>query len=172
MSEPFLAEIRIFAGSFAPRSWAFCDGQLLPINQNQALFSLVGTTYGGDGRTTFGLPDLRGRVPVHPGSGPGLTTRRVGDKGGSEAQTLNVNQLPAHNHGVRVQSDDGDSDEPKGNYLAKAGGGETIYASTQNETMNSGMVEKTGEGQAVEVMQPYLCINFIIALQGIFPSRP
>ena len=97
MSEPFVAEIRIFAGNFAPRGWAYCNGQLLPISQNTALFSLLGTTYGGDGRSTFGLPDLRGRVPVHPGTGPGLTQRRLGEKGGAETNTMNINQIRAKN---------------------------------------------------------------------------
>ena len=97
-AEPFIAEIIMFGGNFAPRGWAFCDGQLLAINTNQALFSLLGTTYGGDGRTTFGLPDLRGRVPVHPGTGPGLTQRRLGEKGGTETNTMNINQMPEHNH--------------------------------------------------------------------------
>ena len=128
MSSPFIAEIIMFGGNFAPRSWAFCDGQLLPISQNTALFSLLGTIYGGDGRTTFALPDLRGRVPMHQGNGPGLTPRNLGSKGGEENVALNQQQMPSHTHAAVVEvhcsSEDGESDEAADNFPAKAGGGE------------------------------------------------
>ena len=174
MAEPFLAQIVMFAGNFAPRGWAFCDGQLLPINQNQAVFSLLGTTYGGDGRTTFGLPDMRGRVSVHPGSGPGLTSRTLGQKGGSENNTLNVNQMPAHNHTVTLRGTgvNGTLAKPQNNHLA---GGTTIYGpaggTLTNMAADAAISANTGGGQAVNNMEPFLCVNYIIALQGVFPSR-
>lgn len=171
MSEPFIGEIRIVGWNFAARGWAFCDGQLLPIAQNTALFSLLGTTYGGDGRTTFALPDLRGRIPLHPGNGPGLPQVRLGERGGATAVTLTESNLPAHNHGIQGNSGDGETDEPVGNFPAKAGGGETIYSSAQNATMNVGMVANTGDGQSFSVRNPFLGLHFMIALQGIFPSR-
>jgi microcystin-dependent protein len=125
MSEPYVGEIRMFAGNFAPRGWAFCDGQLLAVAQNDALFSLLGTIYGGDGRTTFGLPDLRGRVPIHAGSGPGLSPRRLGEKGGQEDVTLSLNELPQHDHMLIGSNTDASTDEPAGLMPGKAG--EDIY---------------------------------------------
>jgi microcystin-dependent protein len=173
MSEPYIGQIIMFGGNFAPRSWAFCDGQLLPISQNTALFSILGTTYGGDGRTSFGLPDLRGRVAIHAGNGPGLSPRRLGDKGGQETVTLTEAQLPSHTHQFtpRAQSEDGETDEPQGNFLAKAGGGETIYAGSANADMGGGPTGSTGGSQAHNNMQPYNAVNFIICLFGIYPSR-
>ena len=170
--EPFLAQIVIFAGNFAPRGWAFCDGQLLPIAQNSALFSLVGTIYGGDGRTTFALPDLRGRVAIGPRTGPGLPTYREGARGGSTTNTLNVTQLPSHSHTgtIKAQTAIGEENTPTGNYPS-------MLAQAYSEDMNTSMAgdaiqtNATGGGQAVNNMQPYLAINFIIALQGTFPSR-
>ena len=166
MSEPFLGQITMFAGNFAPRSWAFCDGQLLAISSNSALFSILGTTYGGDGRTTFGLPDLRGRAPMHPGNGPGLSSRRLGEKSGSETNTLTVNQLPSHGHNL-ASTAEADSTSPVGNLLAASD--DRNYVSDAGSAM--GAAGNTGGGQAVNNMQPYQTVNFIIALQGIYPSR-
>ena len=166
MSEPFIAQIVMFAGNFAPRGWAFCDGQLLPIAQNQALFSLLGTTYGGDGRTTFGLPDLRGRLPMHPGSGPGLTNRRLGEKGGAETVTLTQAQIPVHSHKQRAGKK-ADSADPGGRVCAATSG--NSYSGTADSDM--GDTSSIGGSQAHTNVQPFQCVNFIIALQGIFPSR-
>ena len=181
MAEPFIGQIIIFAGNFAPRGWALCDGQLLPISQNTALFSLLGTTYGGDGRTTFALPDLRGRVPLHAGGGPGLTNYRQGQKGGVEQVTLNTSNLPAHTHAAttttRAQSDYGDSASPNNTVWAQDGaaGAQPYSTRAPNSNMHSDAVEvsvqNTGGGQAHENRQPYLAINYIIALTGIYPSR-
>jgi len=217
--EPFIAQIMLFGGNFAPRGWAFCDGSLLPISQNTALFSLIGTIYGGDGRTTFALPDLRGRAPIHQGHMPGgQYSYRLGQRGGQESNTLNTSHLPAHNHpvsgsgggisgsatatisgapGVTMNvSDDNDAgEEPNGNYLGKNDAG-ALYASGHNGTMASGAISadaetlavsvdtsglsvnmsglstgNTGGGQPIQNMQPYIAMNYIIALQGIFPSR-
>ncbi len=173
MSEPFIAEIRIFAGNFAPRSWAFCNGQLLPIAQNTALFSLIGTTYGGDGRTTTALPNLQGRAPMHPGRGPGLTDRRLGQKGGTETVTLNDNQIPSHNHNLNTSTSPGTSFSPTASaYLSRSVGG-NAYDSGDNlsSEMNTGALQNMGGSQAHNNMQPFLAINYIIALQGLYPSR-
>jgi microcystin-dependent protein len=172
MSEPFVAEIRIFAGNFAIRNWAFCDGQLLPVAQNTALFSLVGTTYGGDGRTTFGLPNLQGRAPMHPGSGPGLTPRRLGEITGAETATLNESQIPSHNHTARGSSNPADSDTPANNVVARGGGrGANSYLNADNDVGATKLLQSTGDGQSHNNMQPYLAMYFIIALQGLYPSR-
>ena len=184
MSEPFLGQITMFAGNFAPRSWAYCSGQLLPISQNSALFSILGTTYGGDGRTTFALPDLRGRVAVGSegnSAGPGLTTRRLGEKGGSETHTLTESQIPPHDHTATSQANavvpGGNSNDAANNYWADDAGvsSGTYHTGPANATMNADAVQTTvnnaGGGQAHNNMQPYLAINFIIAIQGIFPSR-
>jgi microcystin-dependent protein len=168
MSEPFIAEIRIFAGNFAPRSWAFCNGQLLPISQNTALFSLIGTTYGGDGRTTTALPNLKGRAPMHPGRGPGLTSRRLGQRGGVETVTLSEAQMPNHTHTMVGNDDDPDQTSPVGGFLAT---GTNMYDSTTNTTLASSTLPSAGGSQTHNNMQPYLAINFIIALQGLYPSR-
>lgn len=171
--EPFIAEIKLFAGNFAPRGWAFCDGQLLPINQNQALFSLLGTIYGGDGRTTFALPDLRGRVPVHPGTGPGLSQYRVGEKGGAETVSLTVEQLAAHSHSLQASKQNGDTSDTPGASLADSKGSDRDYnkSGTVDTEMSKNSIGATGGGQAHENRQPYLAVHYIIALQGIFPSR-
>lgn len=175
MSEPFIAEIRIFAGNFAPRSWAFCNGQSLPISQNTALFALLGTVYGGDGRTTFNLPNLQGRAPMHPGRGPGLTPRQLGERLGAETVTLTEAQLPAHSHGMNASSisiEDG-SGNPARNLTGSDEEGEamTYHAPTNLQPFAEGAIESIGGGQPHLNMQPYLAINFIIALQGLFPSR-
>jgi microcystin-dependent protein len=170
MSEPFIAEIRIFAGNFAPRGWAFCNGQLLPISQNTALFSLIGTTYGGDGRTTTALPDMQGRAPMHPGRGPGLTEKRLGERGGVEQVTLSEAQMPNHNHSLIGDDNDGDTTNPQnaavgsGNQLFTAPGAATIPMASESLPMGGG-------SQPHNNMQPYLAINFIIALVGLYPSR-
>lgn len=179
MSEPFVAEIRIFAGTFAPRSYAFCQGQLMSISQNTALFSLIGTTYGGDGRTTMGLPNLRGRAPMHPGRGPGLTTRRLGEHAGTVSTTLSEAELPSHNHALAGVAATGTKDTPANDTLlaqapggGRGGAGFKAYGASQNlVAMAPASVSGTGGGQAHPNMQPYLAVNFIIALQGIYPSR-
>lgn len=169
MSEPFIAEIRIFAGNFAPRGWAFCNGQLLPIAQNTALFSLIGTTYGGDGRTTTALPNLKGRAPMHPGRGPGLTDRRLGQRGGVESVTLTEAQMPNHNHTMEVSTDDGDRRDPANRYFGR---GNAIFAEPNNlGAMAAQSLLNAGGGQSHNNAQPFLTMNFIIALVGLFPSR-
>jgi len=173
-TEPFLGEISIFAGNFAPRGWAFCQGQMLSIAQNTALFSLLGTTYGGNGQTTFALPDLRGRVLVGPGQGPGLQPYNQGQMGGQEAVTLLVNQMPAHNHvaSVAVSSNAGDSAAPNNNYLAASDQRNDQYTNQGGNGNLAGVsVGIAGNSLPHENRQPYLCINFIIAVEGIYPSR-
>ena len=170
MSEPFLAEIRIVGFDFAPRSWAFCDGQILPINQNQSLYSLLGTTYGGDGRTSFGLPELRGRAPMHAGSGPGLTARTLGARSGEEIHTLSTAEMPAHSHGVTGRTADATSADP-GPAHALARVSSPLYGDTPTGELAASSLTATGGGQAHENMQPYLALRFCIALQGLFPSR-
>lgn len=168
MSQPFVGEIKMFAGNFAPRSYAFCDGQLLAISQNDALFSLLGTIYGGDGRTTFGLPDLRGRTPIHYGSGPGLTPRQIGNSGGSERVALTTNQLPSHNHGGAVGADDSaNATSPGGNTLANTS--TPAYVPGGLQAMNP--TTANGAGQQHDNMMPFQAIHFIIALFGVYPSR-
>lgn len=174
MSEPFIAEIRIFAGNFAPRGWAFCNGQLLPVSQNTALFSLIGTTYGGDGRSTTALPNLQGRAPMHPGRGPGLTARRLGEKGGVETVTLSEAQMPQHNHILRATAENGEQGSLSATVsLARSRGGPLYQQDTSSNLvdMASEALPNTGGSQAHNNMQPYLTINFIIALVGLYPSR-
>lgn len=175
MASPFLAEIVMFGGNFAPRGWAFCDGQLLAISQNQALFSLLGTTYGGDGRTTFGLPDLRGRVPMHEGTGPGLSSRSLGQKGGAEDVTLTVQQMPSHSHTANAVGGTtaGNSNDAISNVWADDLGvsSATYHTGTPNGTMNSQAIGNSGGNQSHTNVQPFQCVNFIIAIQGVFPSR-
>ena len=171
MSQPFLGEIRLFPYNFAPRGWAFCNGQLLAIAQNTALFSLLGTTYGGNGQTTFALPDLRGRVPISSGQGTGLSNYDLGQVGGAESFTLLATQLPAHNHPVAppCSTDDPNAGSPKNNFPATVG--TAIYSTTSNASMGAGTTGTTGGGQPVPNIQPYLTLNYCIALQGIFPAR-
>ena len=172
MSEPFIGQITIFGGTFAPRNWALCDGQLLSIAQNTALFSILGTTYGGDGRTTFGLPNLQGRLPMHPGSGPGLSNRRLGQIGGTEKVTLTAQQVGGHTHTVRVSPSPGEGPDPAGNALGRSVGA-LVYRSPAAGLvpMATDAVGTTGGGQAHDESQPFLVLNFIIALAGLFPSR-
>ena len=164
MSEPFIAEIRIFAGNFAIRNWAFCDGQLLPIAQNTALFSIIGTTYGGDGRTTMGLPNMQGRAPMHPGRGPGLTPRQLGQRVGVETVALSEAQMPSHSHAIMGNLNDTDR-TPIGMYPEQG------FLSASADSDSGSVIGKAGNGHAHDNMQPYLTLNFIIALQGLFPSR-
>lgn len=172
MSEPFIGQIIMFGGNFAPRGWAFCEGQLVPINSNQALFSILGTTYGGDGRITFGLPDLRGRSPMHQGQGPGLSNRPLGTKIGTANETLNMGQLPAHIHGfkVSVNTNAGDENNPNGQFLSSQASG-YHEEGTAGATLGGVSESNFGGGQSHENRQPFLAVAFIIALQGLFPSR-
>jgi microcystin-dependent protein len=165
--EPFIGEIRLVAFSFAPRGWAICSGQLLPINQNQALFALLGTTYGGDGRTTFALPDLRGRIPIGTGQPPAGSSYPLGATGGEETVKLTTRQLPGHAHAVHASSAAGTTKNPA---TAYPGGGGS-YAADKNVRMKAAMVGRTGGGEEHENRPPYLSLNYVIALQGIFPAQ-
>ena len=171
MSEPFVGEIRMFAGNFAPRGWAFCDGQLLAVSQNDALFSLLGTIYGGDGRTTFGLPDMRGRIPIHAGQGPGLSSRRLGAKSGAENVTLTTNQMPSHSHDFNVTTKPASSDSPAGHMLADMTPAALYTDKAPARVVATSAIANTGGAQHHSNLQPFLCVNFIIALFGIYPSR-
>ncbi len=166
MSEPFLAEVRIVGFNFAPRGWAFCDGQILPINQNQSLYSLLGTTYGGDGRTSFALPDLRSRTPAHRGNG-----HQLGQKGGAETVTLTAAEIAAHTHTAKASSSPANSGNPSGRILAAATNLYRDPAAATTTALRSGTVTNAGGGQAHDNMQPFITLNFCIALQGLFPSR-
>jgi len=165
MSEPFLAEVRMVGFNFAPRGWAFCDGQLLPINQNQSLFSILGTTFGGDGRTSFALPDLQGRTPIHIGD-----NHPWGQKSGAETVTLTAAEIPSHSHAFKASSTAGNVRNSLGTILASA---ETYrpYAANRSVALRSGSVVNAGGGQAHNNMQPYTTVGFTIALRGLFPSR-
>lgn len=168
-SDPYLGEITLFPYNFAPRGYAFCDGQILPINQNTALFSLLGTTYGGNGITTFALPDLRGRVPLESGQGPGLSNIDLGETGGAEAATLTQSQLPAHSHLASVTQAAGTSTRPATKIPAA---GAAVYgASSDGSTFNPAHIQNTGGSQPFSLRTPYLGLHYCIALQGIFPSR-
>lgn len=190
MSEPFIGQIEIFAGNFAPRGWAFCHGQLLQIASNTALFSLLGTIYGGDGRTNFALPDLRGRAPVGPGNGPGLSNRSLGQRGGAETVTLTTAQMPYHNHGVThspgtlgAQTGDGDQHEPSSTAVlatptVQNTPGLNTYSTQAPDTDIEGadvsgnlVLNNTGGGQPHTNLMPLMAMNYIIALQGVYPSR-
>ncbi|WP_029057667.1 phage tail protein [Stappia stellulata] len=171
MSEPFLAEVRMVGFTFAPRGWAFCDGQILPINQNQSLYSLLGTTYGGDGRTSFALPDLRGRTPIHVGRSNGGDFHTEGQKSGEETHTLSANEMPNHTHYARANSAQGGELFPTNNALARSAGTYVDYSPANAVSLRAGTILNVGGSQAHENMQPYLTINFCIALQGLFPSR-
>jgi microcystin-dependent protein len=160
----------MFGGNYAPRGWAFCDGQLLAVSQNQELFSLLGTTYGGDGRTTFGLPDLRGRVPLHQGQGAALTDRKIGSKGGEENVTLTATSIPSHTHVLKGSTSAATTTDPAGQVMALAN--PVIYKDgTADTALNAAALGQTGGGQAHPNRMPFLCINFCIALVGIYPSR-
>ena len=174
LMEPFIGMIVGFGGNFAPRGWAHCHGQLLPISQNQALFSILGTTYGGDGRTTFALPDLRGRAPIGEGSGPGLSPVGLGERGGAESHVLTTQEMPAHSHGATLHGETAqpDASNPQGKMLALS----NIYANVvaaEDRTFASESirVENSGNGASFQIRNPYLGTNWIIALTGVFPSR-
>ena len=170
--EQYLGEIRMFAGNFPPKGWALCNGQILPINQNQALFVLLGTTYGGNGQTNFALPDFRGKVPVHFGQGPGLSDYSLGQTGGSETATISISQMPAHTHQVNAVTAEGNQNSPAGNLPANTKDLDKEYStSTADTTMNAAMIGYTGGGQAFSIKAPTNTVTFIIAITGIFPSR-
>jgi microcystin-dependent protein len=165
MADPFLSEIRLMSFVFAPKGWALCNGQLLPINQNQPLFSLLGTTFGGDGRVNFALPDLQGRTPIHVGSG-----HTLGERAGEQAHTLSISELPTHPHLAIGTSQDGTQPVPSGAYLARVAPANPYIAPTNLGALNAATLSNTGGSQAHQNMQPFLVLNFCIALQGIFPS--
>lgn len=171
--EPFIGQIQLFGFNFAPQGWALCQGQLLAINQNQALFSLLGTIYGGDGRTTFALPDIRGRVPIGPGTGPGLDSISQGQRGGQQQIFLNVNNLPSHNHvaNINVSTTAGEESNPQGNVIAAHAGGFNEDPSAGANLNNSLSTSNTGSNSAINIRNPYVGIYYSIALFGIFPSR-
>jgi microcystin-dependent protein len=175
MSNPFVAEIRIFGFNFAPKGWAFCNGQLLPISQNTALFSLLGTTYGGDGKSTFALPNLEGSAPLQQGQGPGLSLYDLGQSGGEQTVTLLETEMPSHTHGVQATSGAGNVIPPTGAVWATPGAGRNVniyHASDANNvTMSPQATSIIGSGLPHNNMPPYLCLNFCIALQGVYPAR-
>lgn len=169
-NQPFIGEVAWVPYNFAPRGWAFCDGQLLPVNNHQALFSLLGTIYGGDGRTTFALPDVRSRVIIHEGQGPGLSQRNLGSKSGQEEVTLTTAQLPSHTHRQKASNGAPSSTSPENNVLASPSRTK-LYASSANVNMSADNVKNSGGGNAHNNMQPYTTLNCIIALNGLYPSR-
>ena len=173
MADPFVAEIRIFPFNFAPKGWAWCDGQLMPLSQNTALFSLLGTTYGGNGKSNFALPDLQGRSPMHPGQGPGLSLHDLGESGGSETVSLLESEIPAHSHGVFAAPTivSGDSNIPVANAFAKSSQGNAYAPAANIVQMSPQALSPAGGDQPHNNMQPYLTCYFCIALQGVFPPR-
>jgi microcystin-dependent protein len=173
MADPFVAEIRIFPFNFPPKGWAWCDGQLLPLSQNTALFSLLGTTYGGNGKSNFALPDLQGRAPMHPGQGPGLSLHDLGEAGGSETVTLLESEIPSHSHILRASSDDGDLKAPTNTRVLARSTNGFLYQSTATglQPMSAQALAPAGGNAPHNNMQPYLTFYFCIALQGVFPPR-
>jgi microcystin-dependent protein len=172
MADPFVAEIRIFPFNFAPRGWAWCDGQLMPLSQNTALFSLLGTTYGGNGKSNFALPDLQGRAPMHPGQGPGLSLHDLGETGGSETVTLLESEIPAHSHALRADVlDMGDTNVVSSTASFALSSGGTLYQDASNTSMSPQSLAPAGGDQPHNNLQPYLTFYFCIALQGVFPPR-
>ncbi len=169
--DPFVAEIRLFPFTFAPRGWAFCNGQLLPISQNTALFSLLGTTYGGDGKSTFALPDLQGRVPLHPGQGPGLSDYFLGQTGGADTVTLLESEMPAHSHALRVSDLDGDLSLGTPTRVLGNSTGAKAYGSGTDVVLAPQTLQFAGGSLPHNNLQPYLTLNYCIALQGVFPPR-
>jgi microcystin-dependent protein len=172
MSTPYVGEIRMFGGNFAPAGWAFCDGSLLAISENDTLFTLIGTTYGGDGQQTFGLPDLRGRLPIHMGTGAGLSSRVIGQNGGTESVTLTVNQLPGHAHAFLGSANSASALSPAG-AVAASPTNIDLYrpGSTPDQVMASNAIGPVGGSQPHDNLQPFLCISFIISLYGVFPTQ-
>ncbi len=172
MADPFVAEIRIFPFNFAPKGWAWCDGQLLPLSQNTALFSLLGTTYGGDGKSNFALPDLQGSVPMHPGQGPGLTLHDLGEAAGVDAVSLLESEVPSHSHALGADTvDAADTNVPNPNASLALSSGGTLYQPAPDTQLADDAMAVTGGGQPHNNMQPYLTFYFCIALQGVFPPR-
>jgi microcystin-dependent protein len=171
MADPFVAEIRIFPFNFAPKGWAWCDGQLLPLSQNTALFSLLGTTYGGNGKSNFALPDLQGRAPMHPGQGPGLSLHDLGETGGSETVTLLESEIPAHSHTVKAVDKVADSPSGQGASLASPPAGNPYRAADNLVPLSENALSPTGGDAPHNNMQPFLTFYFCIALQGVFPPR-
>ena len=170
--DPFVAEIRIFPFNFAPKGWAFCDGQILPLSQNTALFSLLGTTYGGDGKSNFALPNFQGNAPMHPGQGPGLSLHDLGETGGSDTVSLLESEIPSHSHGVSASAGDGYDQTPVGSKLATGIGISQFAPSNGPLTqLNDNALTPAGGDQPHNNMQPYLTLNFCIALQGVYPPR-
>ena len=173
MADPFVAEIRIFPFNFAPKGWAWCDGQLLPLSQNTALFSLLGTTYGGNGKSNFALPDLQGRAPMHPGQGPGLSLHDLGETGGSETVTLLESEIPSHNHPLKLGDNQATSAIPPSNgaFSNSPQINASVYTTTASNITTGGMVSPSGGDQPHNNLQPFLTFYFCIAMQGVFPPR-
>lgn len=171
MAQPYVGEIRIFAGNFAPAGWMFCDGSLLPIAENEVLFQVIGTTYGGDGQETFALPDLRSRIPIHYGTSPEGTIYQLGDRGGAEEVTLTTNQIPSHSHAMVANGTVASSSIPDNNIYAATTGFDAYIAAPDGGYMPANTLGSAGSSQPHTNMQPYLCINYIISLFGIFPSQ-
>jgi microcystin-dependent protein len=171
MSQPYVGEIRMFGGSFAPAGWALCQGQLMPISENDVLFNLIGTTYGGDGQETFGLPDLQGRIPIHAGQGPGITqSYQIGQLAGVESVTLSTQQIPIHNHGWLASNDASNSLIPTSNVLSPPLNITPYFAGNASVPLNASSLQPVGGSQPHDNMMPFLCVSFIISLFGIFPS--
>src|SRR5688572_17160897 len=171
MAQPFVGEIRIFAGNFAPNGWMFCEGQTLPISENEVLFQLIGTTYGGDGEETFNLPNLASRVPIHMGTGPDGTTYQLGEMAGTEQETLTVQQIAQHTHPFTVSQDAATTNNPVGSVIGTGTNIKLFLQDAPNQSMNASSVTPAGGSQPHENTQPFLCINFIISLFGVFPSQ-
>jgi microcystin-dependent protein len=171
-SQPYVGEIAIFAGNFAPAGWVFCDGSLLPISEYDTLFNLIGTTYGGDGQETFAVPDLRGRAPMHSGNGPGLSSRQLGEQGGAQEVTLTTQQIPSHNHGVAASNQPGTTASPTGAVPADGGNGSAQYTPDTGSLVKqpAQTLSAFGGSQPHTNMQPFLVVNYIISLYGVFPS--
>jgi len=172
--DPFVAEIRIFPFNFAPKGWAFCDGQIMPLSQNTALFSLLGTTYGGDGKSNFALPNMQGNAPMHPGQGPGLSLHDLGETGGSETVSLLESEIPSHTHALMASSTNSSKPSPGGNALTRVQSGATPYAPAAGAPLaqfSGSALAPAGGDQPHNNMQPYLTLNFCIALQGVYPPR-
>ena len=170
MAQPYVGEIRMFAGNFAPAGWMFCDGQTLPISENETLFQLIGTTYGGDGESTFNLPNLQSRIPIHMGTGPDGTNYQIAEMAGTEQETLSTQQIPSHTHPFTVSTNPANTNSPVGNVLGEQGTINLFLVDAPSQSMNAASVTPAGGSQPHENTQPFLCINYIISLFGIFPS--
>ncbi len=171
MEQPYVGEVRMFAGNFPPNGWMFCEGQTLPISENEVLFQLIGTTYGGDGEETFNLPNLASRVPMHMGTGPDGTTYQIGEMAGTEQETLSIQQIPSHTHPFVASTSAATSNSPIGNVVRASPSVDVHYSTNPDTNMNSQAITPRGGSQPHENMQPFLCINFIISLFGVFPSQ-